>query len=176
MQLVSSLIGLESTKQELFICNKATESNQDCRVVGRFHKWDIKIRNVLNLALGEGSSLCRGTTGMPKECFNIKDGYLVIGKCASLLVATSVTRWWNKKLPNFPNIAPKVAKSFLHKSCIILNSPKSYQNVWDTFVSNFVTKKFRRSPNLVTLVASWDYLRAPHFRYIKAVNSWNVKK
>ena len=57
-------------------------------------------------------------------------------------------------LPNFPNIASKVAKSFLHESCIIFNSPKIYQNIWATFVSKFATKNFRKSPNLVTLLVN----------------------
>ena len=58
---------------------------------------------------------------------------------------------WNKKLHNFPNIAPKVAKSFLHETSIILNGPKIYHDIWATFVRKFVTKKLRKSPNLVTL-------------------------
>ena len=41
----------------------------------------------------------------------------------------------------------KYHKSFLHESCIILNSQKNYQNIWTTFVRKFVTKKFRKLPN-----------------------------
>ena len=29
-----------------------------------------------------------------------------------------------------------------------------YQNIWSPFVIKFVTKKFKKSPNLVTLVGS----------------------
>ena len=37
----------------------------------------------------------------------------------------SVTRWWNKKLPNFPRYCPKsIQIIFLPETCIIWNSPK----------------------------------------------------
>ena len=49
------------------------------------------------------------------------------------------------------NIAQRVAKSFLLESFIIYNSPKNYQTIWNTFVRKFVIKKFKKSPNLVTL-------------------------
>ena len=59
----------------------------------------------------------------------------------------SVTRWWNKKLPNFPRYCPKsIQIIFLPETCIIWNSPKGYQNIWVTFV-----RKFIKSSNLVTL-------------------------
>ena len=49
-----------------------------------------------------------------------------------------MTRYWNKQLPNFPQ---KVATFFLHNSDIIWNSPKIHQNIWATFVRQFVAKK-----------------------------------
>ena len=58
----------------------------------------------------------------------------------------SVTTWWNKKLPNVSDIDQKVAKSFLHESYIIKNSPKRYQNSYGYFVRKFVTKKFKNRP------------------------------
>ena len=46
-----------------------------------------------------------------------------------------MTRWWNEKLPNFPQYCPK-------------NRQISFS--WKYL--KFVTKKFKKSPNLVTLV------------------------
>ena len=64
----------------------------------------------------------------------------------------SVTRRRNKKLPNFLNkIAQKVGTHFLRNSDIIRNSPKNHQNIWPTFVRQFVAKYLQKSPNLVTL-------------------------
>ena len=53
---------------------------------------------------------------------------------------SSVTRWWNKKLSNFPQNCPKYSHTFFHNSDIIRNSPKSHQNIWVTFVRQFVAK------------------------------------
>ena len=39
------------------------------------------------------------------------------------------------------NIAQKVATHFLHNKDIIRNSPKIHQNIWATFVRQFVAKK-----------------------------------
>ena len=50
-----------------------------------------------------------------------------------------------------PNIAQKVATHFLQYSDIIRNSPKSHQNMWATFMGEFVAKNLKKSPNLVTL-------------------------
>ena len=61
---------------------------------------------------------------------------------------TSGTRWSNKKLSK---ITQKVATHFFHKSYIIRNSPKCYQNIWATFVWQFVVENLLKSPNLVTL-------------------------
>ena len=48
-----------------------------------------------------------------------------------------------KKVAEFPpKIAPKEATHFLHNSDIITISPKSHQNIWATFVSQFVAKNF----------------------------------
>ena len=58
----------------------------------------------------------------------------------------SVTRWWNKKLPIFLNIAQKVAKSFFTLQLYYLKSPKIYQNIWATFVRNFLTKQIKNRP------------------------------
>ena len=41
-------------------------------------------------------------------------------------IGTSVTRWWNKKLPNFINIVQNLQNHFLHENCIIIESPKIY--------------------------------------------------
>ena len=46
----------------------------------------------------------------------------------------------NKQLPNFSKYCQKLAKSFSHESCIILNSPKIYQNILAAFLTTFVTK------------------------------------
>ena len=50
-----------------------------------------------------------------------------------------------KSSPISPNIAQKVAKSFLNESCIIYNSPKIYQNIWANCVRKFVTKNIKNS-------------------------------
>ena len=42
--------------------------------------------------------------------------------------------WFSRK------IAQKVATHFLHNSDILRNSPKSHQNIWDTFMGEFVAK------------------------------------
>ena len=56
-------------------------------------------------------------------------------------ISISMTRWLNKKLPNYPQkIALKVVTRFLYYSDIFKNSPKSYQNIWATFVRQFVAK------------------------------------
>ena len=39
-----------------------------------------------------------------------------------------------------PNIAQKVGTHSLRYSDIIRNSPKSHQNMWDTFMEEFVAK------------------------------------
>ena len=57
-----------------------------------------------------------------------------------------------KKLPIFSNNAQIVAKSFLHESCIISNSPKINHNIWATFVRKLVTKRIKKSPKVVTLL------------------------
>ena len=47
-----------------------------------------------------------------------------------------------KSCPIFTHIAQKIGKYFLYDSCIILNSPKRYQDFLATFVRKFVTQKF----------------------------------
>ena len=59
-----------------------------------------------------------------------------------------------KNCLNLPQIAQKVGTHFLNQSDIIRNSPKSYQNIWSTFASQFVVKNLQKSPNLVTLVST----------------------
>ena len=53
-------------------------------------------------------------------------------------VRASVTRWWNKKRPNFPQIAQKIGTHLLHNSDSITNNPKSHKNIWATVVRQFV--------------------------------------
>ena len=54
-----------------------------------------------------------------------------------LWVECSVTRWWNKKLPNFPQ---KVATHFLHNRDIIRNSPKGNQIFWLLLWTNLLPR------------------------------------
>ena len=69
-------------------------------------------------------------------------------------VASSVTRCWSKKVPNFLQKWPKNHPHQFHiKSAVFHNSPKLLLNIWATFTSNFVPKNFQKVPNLVTLVA-----------------------
>ena len=63
-----------------------------------------------------------------------------------------------KSCPIFPNIDHNVFKSFLHESCSFGNCPKIYQNIWATFAGKFVTKKFKKSPNLVTLPITFHHI------------------
>ena len=64
--------------------------------------------------------------------------------------ATSVTRWWNKKLPN---IGQKVSKSFLHESCSIWNSPK-VTRIFGFFCKKIYYQEHKKSANLVTLAVT----------------------
>ena len=48
-------------------------------------------------------------------------------------------------MPIFSNNAQIVAKSFLHESCIISNSPKINHNIWATFVRKCVTKRIKEA-------------------------------
>ena len=68
-----------------------------------------------------------------------------------------------KKLPNFPKIAHKVATHFLHLSGIIRKSPKSHQNISTTSARQFVAKNLRESHILVTLRLKLGTLRQKSF-------------
>ena len=81
-------------------------------------------------------------------------------KCHFLLTSR-VTRWWNKKLPNFHKNAPKVALHFLHKSDIIISSPRSHQNIWATFYwDNMLPRTCKTGPtwSLCSLVNELELL------------------
>ena len=61
---------------------------------------------------------------------------------------------WIKSCPiSPPPYCPKLDKSVLYESCSIWNSPFIYQNIWTTVVRKIVTKKIKKSPNLVKLIA-----------------------
>ena len=77
------------------------------------------------------------------------------------LLTSRVTRWWNKKLPNFHKNAPKVALHFLHKSDIIISSPRSHQNIWATFYwDNMLPRTCKTGPtwSLCSLVNELELL------------------
>ena len=66
-----------------------------------------------------------------KTCVNV---HLQMLRLEIKLKRTSVTRWWEK----IAQFTQKVAADFLHKSDIVQNSPKSNQNIWASFVRQFV--------------------------------------
>ena len=51
----------------------------------------------------------------------------------------------------FPKVAEIVETAVLTYNDPFGNSPKSHQSFWANFVSKFVAKNFKKSPNLVTL-------------------------
>ena len=53
---------------------------------------------------------------------------------------------------------------------MIYNGPKFYKNIWATFERKFVTKKFKKSPNLVTLFTYQPNVRTLGTYYVE----WTV--
>ena len=78
---------------------------------------------------------------------------------------SSVTRWWNKKLPNFSQYCPKSSQIILNmKVALFKIAPKIYHNIWATFEGKLVIKKFKKSPNLATLLMSRSRFVSVHLR------------
>ena len=55
-------------------------------------------------------------------------------------------------MPNFPNIAQKVAKSFCPRKLYYLKYPKHFPLYLAYFYENICTQKAQKSPNLATLL------------------------
>ena len=69
-------------------------------------------------------------------------------------IVSSVTRWKNKKQPNFPKTCPKSNHiNFYLKSHAFQNS---LCNICATFAIKFVTKIFQKYPSLVTLIVMYS--------------------
>ena len=67
-----------------------------------------------------------------------------------LLLVTSVTRRWSKKV----SISCKIISMALKQKSIFFKIAKSHQSFWSTFVSKFVDKNFQKLPNQVTLLVT----------------------
>ena len=98
---------------------------------------------------------------------------------ATLALATSVTRCWNKKSPIFFKVAQKLAtaaklkKSWFSKLC------KKSTSIRATFERKFVPKNFQKSPNLVTLQVRFASLELAHnkpsFAFSKTAKKSRIK-
>ena len=86
------------------------------------------------------------------EPFDLPTVWTFIGKIllhwANFHCDNYVTRWWNKKLPNFfpPEIAQKVATHFLHNSDIIRNSQKVTKIFWLLLWDNLLPRTCKNRP------------------------------
>ena len=66
-----------------------------------------------------------------------------------ILSGISVTRWWNKKLPNFPQYCPKSSQNIFDKKVGLFEKAHKYQK-WATFGKKCL-QEIKKSSNLVTL-------------------------
>ena len=58
----------------------------------------------------------------------------------------SVTRCWNKNLPNFLKFAKKVASALIYLNTEVFKIAQKSRNIWATFVRKFVSKSFQKLP------------------------------
>ena len=72
----------------------------------------------------------------------------------------SVTKRWNKMLPNFSQYCPKSSQIILNMKVVLFKIAQKYHSIWATFVRKLAIKKFKKSPNLVTLAALTTNLNA----------------
>ena len=76
-------------------------------------------------------------------------------RCQELKVTTSVTRCWNKRLPNFLQSCPISAHGrFYFKSATFQNSRKIFIIFWQLLKKGIMAKMFQKQPNLVTLLTT----------------------
>ena len=74
-----------------------------------------------------------------------------------------------KSSPNAFKICPNCSQSSFHKFIFLQNSPKSRHSFWATIVSKFISKTFKKSPNLVTLILPYN-CNTKDFGYFAAPN------
>ena len=70
-----------------------------------------------------------------------------------------------QKFPNFSQYCPKSSQIILNmKVALFKIAPKIYHNIWATFEGKLVIKKFKKSPNLATLLMSRSRFVSVHLR------------
>ena len=67
-------------------------------------------------------------------------------------ISTSVTRCWNKMLPNFSKSYPKSSHNRIFLNSYVFQYSPRTQTIWATFVRKYETENFQKSLNLVTLM------------------------